>query len=329
MNTQDHPFQSVLAASITGFLSYKRALGRRFHVEEATLRLLDRFVDEQHIPSLAEISPETIDAFLKSRPRPRPRSYNHLLGTVRRLFDWLVLQGTVNSSPVRAVSKRNTDPRIPFLFDKGTAERLLCLAGSLKSNPNAPFRGVTYRTIFALLYSLGLRVGEVARLCVGDVDWQRKLLVIRQTKFYKSRLVPFGPRLGASLRDYLQTRHPGFESMAVDTPVFTFARNRPINPMTISLVFHALVPRLGLAVPHGVASPRLHDLRHSFAVGTLLRWYRAGIEPQSRLLQLSTFLGHVGPETTAVYLTITDQLLQEANGRFEQFASPAIQGGTP
>ena len=71
------------------------------------------------------------------------------------------------------------------------------------------------------------------------------------------------------------------------------------------------------------------DLRHSFAVGTLLRWYRAGIDPQSRLLQLSTFLGHVGPETTAVYLTITDQLLQEANRRFGQFARPVIQGELP
>jgi integrase len=238
------------------------------------------------------------------------------------------LQGVLLPSPVRATPKRNTDPHVPFIFDKETAGRLLRVAGSLKANPNAPLRGATYRTIFALLYGLGLRVGEVSRLYGGDIDWQRNLLVVRQTKFYKSRLVPFGPRMGALLRDYIQARHRGI-SIAADTPVFTFAKNRPVNPMTISLVFHALVPRLGLTVPPGVSSPRLHHLRHSFAVGTLLRWYRAGIDPQSRLLQLSTFLGHVGPETTAVYLTITDQLLQEANRRFEQFAQPVIQRELP
>ena len=328
MSAADSPFQSVLANSIVGFLAYKCALRRRFDAEEATLCLLDRFLAQQDVPMLSQIGPELIDAFLKSRPRPRPRSYNHLLATVRRLFDWLALQGALAPSPVRARPKRNTDPHIPFIFDKETAGQLLSVAGSLKANPNAPLRGATYRTIFALLYGLGLRVGEVSRLDGRDVNWQRDLLVIRETKFYKSRLVPFGPRIGALLRDYIQARHHGL-SITAATPVFTFARNRPINPMTISLVFHALVPRLGLTIPRGVSSPRLHDLRHSFAVGTLLRWYCAGIDPQLRLLQLSTFLGHVGPETTAVYLTITDQLLQEANRRFEQFAQPAIQGDTP
>jgi len=185
---------------------------------------------------------------------------------------------------------------------------------------------MTYRAIFALLYGLGLRVGEVSRLVCGDVDLERDLLVIRATKFAKSRLVPFGPRIGAVLRDSLQARRQQVRSLTADTPAFSFIRNRAIHPNTISQTFHALVPQLSLRIPPGTSPPRLHDLRHSFAVGTLLRWYRAGIDPQTKLLQLSTFLGHVGPETTAVYLTITDELLREANRRFEQFVRPAIKG---
>lgn len=327
MSRQPREFTSVLATSIHAFLTYKRALRRRFDTEEATLHLLDHFLMEQEIQTVEQIKPDQIDAFLASRPRRRPRSYNHLLSTVGRLFDWLVVQGVLSTSPVRARLKRNCDPRVPFIFDQPTAARLLDLAGSLKDTANAPLRGITYRTVFALLYSLGLRVGEVAHLTCGDLDWTRNLLVIRETKFYKSRLVPFGPRLGALLRDYLQARRQRVAAMTTDTPLFSFTRNRPVNATTISLVFHGLVPRLELTVPHGVSSPRLHDLRHSFAVGTLLRWYRSGIEPQSRLLQLSTFLGHVGPETTAHYLTITQSLLQEANHRFERFAQPVIQGG--
>jgi site-specific recombinase XerD len=262
MSRQPRQFESVLATSIREFLTYKRALRRRFDTEEAALHRLDRFLVEQEIQTLQQIGSDQIEAFLESRPRRRPRSYNHLLSTVRRLFDWLVVQGVLNTSPVRARPKRNHDPRIPFIFDQPTAARLLRLAGSLKDSSNAALRGITYRTVFALLYGLGLRVGEVARLTCGDLDWTRNLLVIRETKFYKSRLVPFGPRLGALLRDYLQARYQRVTAITADTPLFSFTGNRPVNAMTIRLVFHALVPRLELTIPRGVASPRLHDLRH-------------------------------------------------------------------
>jgi integrase len=90
-----------------------------------------------------------------------------------------------------------------------------------------------------------------------------------------------------------------------------------------------LLPQLELRVEAGTAPPRLHDLRHSFAVGTLLRWYRCGIDPQSGLLRLATFLGHVDPVSTAVYLTISDPLLEEANRRFETFARTVIKEERP
>jgi integrase len=85
------------------------------------------------------------------------------------------------------------------------------------------------------------------------------------------------------------------------------------------------VPQLGLSIAPGVSPPRVHDLRHVFAVGTLLRWYREGVDPATRLFRLSTFLGHVNPTSTAVYLTITSELLAAANRRFEGFAAPALK----
>ena len=106
-------------------------------------------------------------------------------------------------------------------------------------------------------------------------------------------------------------------------PLFTFDGQRPVHPGTASLTFHRLVATLDLPIPGGVSPPRLHSLRHSFAVGCLLRWYREGIDPSTRLCQLSTFMGHVDPVSTSVYLTITPALLQEASQRFEAFAAPA------
>ncbi len=181
--------------------------------------------------------------------------------------------------------------------------------------------------IFALLYGLGLRVGEVSRLCVEDLDIERRLLVIRESKFRKTRLVPFGPRIGMALADYRQQQLDRYGTIAPEQPLFSFSRRslRPIAPNTISWTFHKLLPELSLAVPFGVTPPHLHCLRHSFAVGTLRRWYREGGDPAARLIYLSTFLGHVSPSSTAVYLTISGQLLQEASARFERFASPVLE----
>jgi integrase len=329
MTRQPNEFRSPLAPAIRQFLAHKRALARRFDVEEKALRLLDRYLVERDVRTLDQITPDLLDAFLASRPRTTPRSYNHLLGTVARLFNWLVDQGLLGRSPLRAKPRRQNAQRIPFLFDRTTARRLLEAAGRLPDNSRAPLRGLTYRTIFALLYGLGLRVGEAARLRLGDVDWERQLLVIRLTKFSKSRLVPFGPRIAALLRQYLEAQEKRRGTLPADAPLFSFGGGRGLNPGTISLVFHSLLPQLDLQVPPGTASPRAHDLRHSFAVGTLLRWYRTGLDPAARLLALSTFLGHVDPASTAVYLTITQDLLQEANRRFEAYARPALEEPAP
>jgi len=219
---------------------------------------------------------------------------------------------------------------VTFLFDLAQAQQLVKAAAQLPDNNHGRNRGQIYSLIFALMYGLGLRVGEVARLCIHDVDLERNLLVIRETKFLKSRLVPFGPKLGAPLREYLQQKRQG-EALDSGRPLFTFDpdRTRPINPSTITQTFHVLWPRLGLKVPAGSARPRLHCLRHSFAVGTLLRWYRSGINPQTRLWDLSTFMGHVHPASTAVYLTITAELMAEANQRFNRFAAPLLKEVTP
>ncbi len=106
-------------------------------------------------------------------------------------------------------------------------------------------------------------------------------------------------------------------------PLFSFNGRTCVHPGTVSQTFHHLVTRLDLPLRDGVSPPRLHDLRHSFAVGRLLRWYREGVDPSTHLHQLSTFLGHVDPSSTAVYLKMTPELLEEANRRFESFARPA------
>ena len=318
--TAPRPFQSPLADRINRFLSHHRALGKRFENEENSLVLLDRFLLARDIETVAQITPELLEDFLASRKR-RARSHNHLLSVLQRLFRWLVAHDLLPASPLQAQPRRSTQSQRPFLFEAAQVERLLGSAAALPDRPHASHRGMTYRMIFALMYGLGLRVGEVSRLCRQDLDLERRCLHVRQTKFLKSRLAPFGPRMADSLQAYLQQR--GLAAIP-DDPLFSLARDgrQPIYSPSISRTFHRLVPELDLTVPAGTAPPRLHCLRHSFAVSTLLGWYRAGIDPASRLMHLSVFLGHVNPTSTAVYLTVTADLRQQASQRFERFAEP-------
>lgn len=317
MSRRNAELHSLLAEPITAFLQYKRALGCKFRTESAALHLLDGYVCDLRVTELDQLDNTMIDAFLASRPRTSARSYNHLVGVTRRFFDWAVLQRTIVHNPVAARPRRVTGHRIPYLFSLEDARHLLDVARDMESRSRAPYRGLVYETVFAILYGLGLRVGEVTRLLVGDVDFERSTLFIRDTKFNKSRLVPYGPRMGARLASYVDQRFG--TNRDPEAPLFSFTKRGAIHECTISLTFHQLMPRLGLNIPSGVCAPRLHDLRHAFAVGTLLRWYQSGADPNTRLIQLSTFLGHSDPASTAVYLTITEELLREADQRSRTF----------
>lgn len=317
---------SLLAEPIAQFLAHHRALGKRFDTEAATLQLLERYLLEQQITALEAITAALLEAFLSTRPRASARSYNHLLNVLQRFFAWLERQGLLCPNPLHSRPRHASAQAVPFLFEPAQVEQLLRLAEALPDARRTHRRGAAYRMSFALMYSLGLRVGEVARLCRADVDWERHCLAIRQTKFAKTRLVPVGPHLEAQLLQYLDAQGMTEPALPSD-PLISLSHDhrQALSSHSISRAFQRLLPQLELTIPAGVAAPRLHCLRHSFAVGTLLRWYRSGVDPAVRLSWLSTFLGHVNPTSTAVYLSITEALLTEASRRFERFAAPALQ----
>ncbi len=319
---------SPLAAAVADFLAHKRALGRKFQTEEATLRLLLGFADQHGITTLHQLTPRLLDDFVASRPRQRARSFNHLVGILGCLLDWAVTQQRLDASPLRATRRRETAQRLPFLFTQSQARGLLEATAALPDNARATGRGPTYHAIYALCYGLGLRAGEACSLHLGDIDTNRALIVVHGGKFGKSRLLPHGPRIGELLARQLERRRlDGAADPA--SPLFSFDGRRTVHPGSASQVFHRLMIELGFPVPDGVTTPHLHSLRHSFAVACLLRWYRQGVDPSTRLHQLSTFMGHVDPASTAVYLTMTPELLAEANRRFEAFAEPAWSQAMP
>jgi site-specific recombinase XerD len=175
----------------------------------------------------------------------------------------------------------------------------------------------TVRALILVLYGAALRISEALKLEIRDVDLQERLLCVRQSKFFKSRCVPIGPKLNAVLRDYERQRP------ALRAPNrFFFCTNTgcPVSRSTMERVFAKL--RLAAGVKRsdgGRFQPRLHDLRHAAAVHRLVAWYRNGADVQLLLVKLSAYLGHVDIAATQKYLTWTPELREQANARFARY----------
>lgn len=182
--------------------------------------------------------------------------------------------------------------------------------------PRFPLRSVTYATIIGLLAATGMRVGEALALREDDIDWSRSLLTIRFAKFRKSRLVPLHPSTLAALRAYVARRNR-LVSRRRCQALFVSRRGTPVRLQNFHHVFLGLLRATGLDRGPG-RRPRLHDLRHTFAMKTLAAWYRSGVDAERRLSTLSTYLGHVSPSTTYWYLTATPELLALAARRLER-----------
>jgi len=174
----------------------------------------------------------------------------------------------------------------------------------------------TFRTFISILYTLGLRVTEALRLRIGDINIDHGTIFVRKGKFYKERVLPYGPKLGRCLERYLDVRRKVLTPVTDKDPLFIGRRCEFMTATKIDKFFPSLLNACGIVAPPGRRRPRLHDLRHTFAVHRLLRWYREDEDVQSKLVLLATFMGHVEIFSTQIYLNITDSLLSEANKRF-------------
>ena len=168
-----------------------------------------------------------------------------------------------------------------------------------------------------------MRIGEIARLTLGDVDMRAGTIAIRETKFFKSRILPLSDSAIDALRTLLEARQRAKVSRSPDAGLFWHdQKNRYYCRASISTHLVAILRMAGLKPAKGKTGPRIHDLRHTFVVHRILEWYRQGVNPQEKLPYLATYLGHRDINSTLVYITVTQDLLHEASERFRAFAAP-------
>lgn len=212
----------------------------------------------------------------------------------------------------------------PHIFTQEEIQQLLTTALSFAS-PKAPLRPLTLYTMLVLAYCAGLRMGEIVHLVIGDVRIEEGLIEIRDTKFFKSRSLPLTPSVTEVLQRYLQARMLAGASTSSGSPLFWHSK-KGYAYITANHLLRRVLRKAGLKPKPGRVGPRIHDLRHTFVVHRMLAWYREGVDVQARLPYLWTYLGHRDLHSTIVYLTVTQELLQQASERFRKLGAGLLQG---
>jgi integrase/recombinase XerD len=302
-----------LAAAIDTYVLHQRAMGRKFQGPAVALLAFSRRYRNR---PLQAITPMEVKRFLDNPPTG-PATWRRKYGVLRDFFVYWRCRGKLRTIPMPPAALKHTQTFVPYIYSRLELQLLLEAVPRCQRNVECRISAVTLRALLLFLYGTGMRVGEALRLRLADVDLDNCVITIRGTKFYKSRLVPMGRDVVRLLRKYLAT--PGRWNQHYQ-PLFQSRRHEPLGNSQVDFTFRRLRSLAGVRRSDTSShQPRLHDLRHTFAVHRLTEWYRKGADVQTLLPALSTYLGHVDLHSTQCYLTMTPELLAEANRRFQDY----------
>src|SRR5216684_1973361 len=300
-----------LRDALDDYLALRRALG--FKLANAG-RLLGQFVAYLNEHGLG--TPTTDHALTWANlPASTSSNWRAIRLSVARGFAIYLhsLEATVQV-PSADLIRHGPDRATPYLYSDAEIRGLLAVAGGLRPR----LRAATYQTLIGLLATCGLRVSEAIALDTTDLDRDDDVLVIRETKFAKSRLVPLHSTTTARLATYItlrdQTRaHPLCPALLVS------GAGTRLHHSNVGLTFAQVAQRVGITRRSAACRPRMHDLRHSFAVATVLDWYRTNADVPAMMPRLATYLGHTDPKHTYWYLTAAPELMALAGQRLDAY----------
>lgn len=309
-----------LHTAVDLYVTLKRSLGAVFSADTRVLRSFGRALGDV---SVKEITSGACREFCRGSG-PATRWWERKHHTLRGFFAFLVSRDYLAASPLPEAGPKIQRDFEPFIYSHDELQRLLNATDTLNDDP---LQRLTFRTLLLALYAAGLRPGEGLRLRCCDVDLGDRVLAIWDTKFFNSRLVPIGTDLSRVLAFYEAARKGLPMPAGPRSAFFPSGTGHGISLSKLERVFARLRVHAGIARPPSARwQPRLHDLRHTFAVRRLIAWYREGADVQACLPLLATYLGHVNLSGTQAYLTMTPELLSEASKRFERYVSSDKEG---
>ena len=305
-----------LKVLVSEYLSFRRSLGYKL---ERTSRHLNTFVRAIGDVNVRQITRIAVRKHLDGTG-PLTTNWHKKHQAIKGMFRYAVNRGYIEVTPLPTEVPKCSTSFQAYIYSADEFRRLMAAAEHF-GRPQNRFTSLAYQTLLLVLFNTGLRIGEALSLKLGNVDLSENVITVRDGKFHKSRLVPISKRLADSMRRYVE--HERAEALRRDpeAPFFAQRNGRPYSSIGALNRFKRLCRRLSIRrTDKSRFSPRVHDIRHSFAISRLLTWYRNGNDVQRLLPQLSTYLGHIDIKSTQHYLTILPELLDEANARFERYA---------
>jgi site-specific recombinase XerD len=306
----------TISEAVEQYIVHKRLLGMKFGSAAVVLRAFARTAGNA---SPDAVNAEQVRNFLFSGATAA-QTASQKWSTLRGFYRFAIARQLATVSPLPIRMPRASQRLAPYIYNDS---EVLALIQGLGSLPLSKLQPHTLHVVLLLLYGAGLRIGEAVRLIMADVDLANRVLSIRLSKFYKDRQIPIGHDLVFALENYSSLRRCLGHSDANDVPFLVTDKGEPLSVQLVEQAFRRLCSVAQIRREDGGRyQPRLHDLRHSFAVHTLIAWYKKGADVNLMLPRLSTYLGHIKLSYTQLYLTMTPELLQQASERFENFVKP-------
>jgi integrase len=299
---------------VEDYLIYRHSLGFVLRGHASLLRQFAQFAEQQRQNRLTIA---LVVAWARSIPELAPGSWRFRLHVLRGFAKYLLRFDPATEIPPNSLFGPATyHRRVPHIFSHEEIVTLMDAAGGL--NPPKGLRSQTCRTLFGLLASTGLRISEALNLRYEDVDLDGGVLTIRETKFYKSRIVPLDPSVVAALKSYARSRNR--KTLMKNNRFFLFDNGRPPSHKAMLFALRRLCKQLGWLPRGEYPYHRLMDIRHTFIVRNILRFYQQGIDIDRAILALSTYVGHDHVADTYWYCTAIPELMAIATERFHRYS---------
>ena len=303
--------QSLLAAQIQNFINLRRLSGTDYQSQAKLLGYFDRFLVEQHL-SEPRITREITERYIESLSHLAPRTRYNRFCVVKQLCEYLARTNSEGyvPEPLKVIPSQGAHQ--PYIYSNSEIQALMAAASQLPHESS--LRPHTYQTLLGVLYSTGIRIGEASALNLEHFHSQEQMLYIAEGKFRKARWVPLSGSTCRALEQYVCKRLQ-MSPRSPDSPLFLNQRSCQLHHCTVNQTFRQLLKQCG--IHHSKhTGPRIHDIRHTFAVHRLLAWYRDGEDVNARLPWLATYMGHVDIHSTQVYLRATPELIEQVHRRF-------------
>lgn len=312
-------YHSPLSDLMEKFIHEKQAYGYSYTRESHELLRLDRFLCKIGLQSL-ELPRNIVDKWTAKQVNEKPSNQRLRIIRIRQFALYLRRQGIEACVPETTTATVKRIEFTPYIFNHQQVYNILQAADRTPPDSRCPMRHFIMPEVFRLLYCCGMRVSEVLRLKFSDVNLVAGTLTILKSKFNKDRLVPLAPTMTARLRRYASILGEGDSSSVF----FPKVDGKPYRKETVYYFFRQLLWKCN--IPHGGRGkgPRLHDLRHSFAVHRLESWYRQGADLGVKLPLLAAYMGHKNLVSTQWYLHLTPEIFPNIVKQFEQFAGHVI-----